>query len=45
MKKQKLEPVFVVCVSDEGYRASLVVRRLYEVLPDPSAARRSLVRR
>jgi len=41
MGKQK---EFVVCVSNKGYRASLVVRRLYEVVPDPSAFDRGLLR-
>jgi hypothetical protein len=34
----------VVCVKNEGYRASLVVRRIYKVLPDPEAGKRGLVR-
>ena len=35
---------YVVCISNRGYRASLVVRRLYRSLPDPDAAKRSLIR-
>ena len=35
---------YVVCVSNRGYRASLVLRRIYRALPDPEAAKRSLVR-
>jgi len=35
---------YFVCLSNKGYRASLVVRRLYEVLPDPTAAERGLLR-
>ena len=33
-----------VCISSEGYSASLVPRRLYEVLPDEKASRKGLVR-
>lgn len=35
---------YVVCVSNRGYRASLVVRRIYRSLPDPETAPRGLVR-
>ena len=35
---------YVVCVSNRGYRASLVLRRIYRTLADPEAAKRSLVR-
>jgi len=35
---------FVVCVANRGYRASLVVRRLYRILPDGEAERNGLVR-
>jgi len=35
---------YVVCLSNRGYTASLVVRRLYCVLDDPAAARRGLMR-
>jgi hypothetical protein len=28
---------FVICISNEGYPASLERRKLYEVLPDPDA--------
>ena len=35
---------YVICLSNKGYRASLVVRRIYVVLPDPSAAKRGLLR-
>lgn len=35
---------FVVCVKNRGYRASLVVRRLYELVPDPEASERGLCR-
>ena len=28
---------YVICLSNEGYSASLEVRKLYELLPDPKA--------
>jgi hypothetical protein len=28
---------YVICLNNEGYVASLEVRKLYEVLPDPKA--------
>jgi len=37
-------PRYAVCLSNRGYPASLVVRRLYRVLDDPAAARRGLIR-
>ncbi len=38
------EPHFVVCVKNEEYRASLELRNLYQVVPDPSAAIHQQVR-
>ena len=35
---------FVVCVSNEGYPASLEVRKIYEVVPDSGAGERGLIR-
>ena len=35
---------FVLCLSNDGYHASLMVRRLYELLPDPEAVKRGLLR-
>jgi hypothetical protein len=35
---------FVVCVKNEGYQASLELRKIYETLPDPKAAERGFVR-
>jgi hypothetical protein len=35
---------YAVCVSNKGYRASLVIRRIYRILKDPDAAKRNLVR-
>ena len=33
-----------MCVRNDGYEASLVVRRLYQQVADPGAARHGLVR-
>ena len=35
---------YVVCISNEGYRVSLVLRRIYECLPDLDAEKRNLLR-
>ena len=35
---------FVVCISNEGYPASLEVRKIYEVVPDSSAGEHGLIR-
>ena len=35
---------FAICVSNEGYEGTLELRKLYEIVPDPSAERRSYVR-
>jgi hypothetical protein len=35
---------FAVCVRNEGYAASLEVRKIYEVLQDPNAASHHLLR-
>lgn len=35
---------FLLCVGNEGYPASLEVRKVYRVLPDPVAASRGFVR-
>ena len=35
---------FVVCVNNDGYAASLVVRRIYETVSDNDARDRGLVR-
>lgn len=35
---------YVVCVSNRGYKASLVTRRIYRSVPDPTASERNLVR-
>lgn len=33
-----------VCVRNDGYEASLELRKIYEVIPDPTAARHQQVR-
>ena len=38
MSKRLVEPRFVVCVENGEHRASLEVRKLYQVVPDPDAA-------
>jgi hypothetical protein len=35
---------FVVCLNNKGYRASLVVRRIYQQVPDSDASKHGLVR-
>ena len=35
---------FVVCVRNEGYEASLELRKIYQAIPDTGAARNHLLR-
>lgn len=35
---------FVICISNEGYPASLEPRKLYQELPDADAVRANLIR-
>jgi hypothetical protein len=44
MKRRKRGPRFLLCVNNDAYRVSLLVRRLYERLPDPGAEAHGLVR-
>ncbi|OGP81353.1 MAG: hypothetical protein A2Y95_10955 [Deltaproteobacteria bacterium RBG_13_65_10] len=44
MKRRSSEMQYVVCVSNAGYKASLVVRRIYKVVPDREASARGLLR-
>jgi hypothetical protein len=39
-----MKKTFAVCVKNDGYKASLELRKLYEVLPDEFAAKNGLVR-
>ena len=38
------EKIFVVCLQNKGYEVSLEPRKLYQVLPDPDAARHGQLR-
>lgn len=44
MKRSRNGTQYVVCITNRGYRVSLVVRRLYPVIPDKDAEQRGLVR-
>jgi hypothetical protein len=44
MTKENAQPQFAVCVDNEGYPASLELRKIYRVLPDKKAAKHSLLR-
>ena len=44
MLTAKTSKSYVVCLSNKGYRASLVVRRIYEAIPDTEAGERGLLR-
>jgi hypothetical protein len=37
-------PQFVVCINNEGYRASLEPRKIYQVLPDKEAENHKMLR-
>jgi hypothetical protein len=41
---KRAEPQFVVCVKNKQYSASLELRKLYQVLPDESAAKHRQLR-
>ena len=41
---RRVEPQFVVCVKNKQYGASLELRKLYQVLPDDSAAKHRQIR-
>jgi len=44
MKQHNLDTQFVVCIKNEGYPASLEVRKIYQVIPDDRATERQLIR-
>ena len=44
MKKRKRSSRFVACVKNKSYPASLELRKLYRVLPDPEAEQHGLLR-
>lgn len=43
-KKRTCARKFVVCVSNDGYEASLEARKIYTTLRDPSAAELGMIR-
>ena len=44
MRKPRSARTYALCVRNDGYPASLLVRRLYERVPDRNAAGRGLLR-
>lgn len=44
MDTEKSQSEFVVCISNEGYPASLEVRKIYRALADEKAKKHSLLR-
>ena len=44
MANTESAPRFLLCVRNEGYPASLEIRKVYQTLPDATAARRQYVR-
>jgi hypothetical protein len=44
MKRSQNGSKYVVCIKNRGYRASLVLRRFYKILPDPQAEQHGLLR-
>ena len=44
MEQNSPKKQFVVCVTNEGYQASLEVRKIYEVVPDRGACEHGHVR-
>lgn len=44
MRKRSSRKRYVLCVKNTGYRASLEVRKIYQALSDPAAAKHGLIR-
>ena len=44
MKQRDSEMQFALCIRNDGYPASLEVRKIYRVLPDAQAAKHQLMR-
>jgi hypothetical protein len=44
MAKRRSGQQFLLCVKNDAYPASLEVRKVYRVLPDPAAAAKGFVR-
>jgi hypothetical protein len=39
MRKKKVQTMFVACIDNSGYRASLELHKIYRVIPDTDAAK------
>jgi len=44
MSTENIQTQFAVCINNEGYPASLELRKIYRVLPDEKAATHNLMR-
>jgi hypothetical protein len=44
MKRRNHRKSFVLCVSNRGFRASLIVRRIYRSVPDAKAETHGMLR-
>jgi hypothetical protein len=44
MKTEGAQLHFVVCITNQGYPASLEMRKIYQALPDEKAAKHNLIR-
>jgi hypothetical protein len=44
MEQNNLKKMFVVCIKNEGYAASLELRKIYEVVQDDFAANHQMIR-
>ena len=43
-KTQSISEQFVICISNQGYDASLEPRKIYQAIPDPDASREEMIR-
>ena len=44
MEQKNSKKMFVVCIKNEGYVASLELRKIYEGIPDERAAEHQMIR-
>ena len=44
MERCNLKTQYAVCIKNEGYPASLEVRKIYQIIPDDRASEHQLVR-
>ena len=44
MSEREAQPRFLICVRNEGYAASLELRKVYQAVPDATATERRFVR-